>query len=237
MAGPNGARKHWRVDEKVVATDSGFFTKADAIQGREDSQRCSCIQTEGWYDTAAAQATGDHGKDRPERQVVAEPEVRLVIDTPHIVQADAQFTAVIRFAISREELKFVMAAAITEVIETVTAQEVGPAGPVFVHHLSIAPDRLEFEVGVPISSPFAPTGRVVPSHLPAASVARTIYYGSYDGLSDAWAWFGRWIAAERYTAAQDLWEVYLVGPEASPNPIYWRTELNRPLKNPADRTH
>ncbi|MEO7217953.1 MAG: GyrI-like domain-containing protein [Gemmatimonadaceae bacterium] len=154
-----------------------------------------------------------------------------MIDTPQIVQANAQFTAVIRFAISREELKTVMAAAITEVMEAVAAQDVGPAGPVFVHHLAMAPERLEFEVGVPISGLFAPVGRVTPSHLPAASVARTIYYGSYDGLSDAWAWFGRWIANERYTAAPDLWEVYLVGPEASRNPVYWRTELNRPLKS------
>ena len=156
-----------------------------------------------------------------------------MIDTPQIVQADAQFTAVIRFAISREELKTVMASAITEVVETVIAQNVGPAGPVFVHHLAMDPHRLEFEVGVPLSGPFAPTGRVAPSYLPAVSVARTIYYGSYDGLSDAWAWFGRWIATERYTAAADLWEVYLVGPEASRNPIYWRTELNRPLKTRA----
>jgi effector-binding domain-containing protein len=155
-----------------------------------------------------------------------------LIDTPQIIQADAQLTAVIRFTIPREELKTVMGPAIAEVLEAVATQEVGPAGPVFVHHLHMDPSRLEFEVGVPVSAPFAPVGRVVSSHFPAATVARTIYYGSYDGLSDAWAWFGRWIANARYTASPDLWESYLVGPEASRNPIYWRTELNRPLTNP-----
>lgn len=125
-----------------------------------------------------------------------------------------------------------MGPAITEVLEVVAEQGVGPAGAVFVHHLRMAPDRFDFEVGVPVSAPFAAFGRVVPSQLPAATVARTIYYGAYDGLSDAWAWFGRWIAAARYTAAPDLWECYLVGPESSPKPIYWRTELNRPLTNP-----
>lgn len=155
-----------------------------------------------------------------------------MIDTPQIVQSDAQLTAVIRFTIPREDLKVVMGPAITEVMEAVAAQNVGPAGPVFVHHLRIAPELLDFEVGVPVSAPFAPVGRVTSSHFPAATVARTIYYGAYDGLSDAWAWFGKWIAAARYTAAPDLWECYLVGPESSPKSVYWRTELNRPLTNP-----
>jgi len=30
--------------------------------------------------------------------------------------------------------------------------------------------------------------------------------------------------------ADDLWEVYLVGPHSSADPANWRTELNRPLK-------
>lgn len=156
-----------------------------------------------------------------------------MIDTPRIIQADAQFTAVIRFTISREEMNTVMARAITEVMEAVAAQEVGPAGPVFVHYLRMAPETFDFEIGVPVSAPFAAVGRVTPSQFPATTVARTIYYGGYEGLSDAWAWFGNWIAAERYTAAPDLWESYLVGPEASKNSVYWRTELNRPLTNRA----
>ena len=155
-----------------------------------------------------------------------------MIDTPQILQLDSQLTAVIRFTIPRAEMQAVMGPAITEVIEAVTAQGVGPAGPVFTHHFRMSPDTFDFEVGVPVSAPFAPVGRVTQSQFPAATVARTIYYGAYDGLSDAWAWFGRWIAAARYTAAPGLWECYLVGPESSPKPIYWRTELNRQLTNP-----
>lgn len=155
-----------------------------------------------------------------------------MIDTPQIVQADAQLTAVIRFTIPRADLQAVMGPAITEVLDAVTAQNVGPGGPVFVHHLRMAPENLDFEVGVPVTAPFMPVGRVTASQFPAATVARTIYYGAYDGLSDAWAWFGKWIATARYTAAPDLWECYVVGPEASHNPVYWRTQLNRPLTNP-----
>jgi len=34
-----------------------------------------------------------------------------------------------------------------------------------------------------------------------------------------------------YKQAENLWEVYSVGPQSSPDPANWRTELNRPLAN------
>jgi effector-binding domain-containing protein len=60
-------------------------------------------------------------------------------------------------------------------------------------------------------------------------VARTVYHGSYDGLAAAWGEFDAWIRANGHKPAEDLWEVYLVGPDFSTNPADWRTELARPL--------
>lgn len=40
-----------------------------------------------------------------------------------------------------------------------------------------------------------------------------------------------WIAASGHTPAEDLWERYAAGPESSPDPATWRTELIRPLKS------
>lgn len=156
-----------------------------------------------------------------------------MMETPQIVQADAQITAVIRFTIPREEIQAVMDPAIAEVMEVVRAQGVGPSGPVFSHHFRIVPGIFDFEVGVPVVAPFAPVGRVKPSSLPAATVARTTYYGPYEGLGTAWRWLSDWIRTERYAPADDLWESYIAGPEASRNPANWRTELNRPLTNRA----
>jgi effector-binding domain-containing protein len=61
-------------------------------------------------------------------------------------------------------------------------------------------------------------------------VARTVYHGDYEGLHGAWGEFEAWIAESGHTSAADLWERYVVGPESSPDPANWRTELNRPLK-------
>ena len=91
------------------------------------------------------------------------------------------------------------------------------------------PDIFDFELGVAVTAPVSPSGRVAPGELPAATVARTIYHGPYDGLPSAWGEFEAWIAAEGHKSATDPWECYVEGPHSSPDPSTWRTELNRPL--------
>jgi effector-binding domain-containing protein len=112
---------------------------------------------------------------------------------------------------------------------TIAAQGIAPCGPVFAHYLSMDSGMFDFEVGVPVSAPVAPAGRVQPGQLPAARVARTTYHGPYEGLHAAWCEFGTLARAQGLKPAPGLWESYVVGPESSPNPADWRTELNQPL--------
>jgi effector-binding domain-containing protein len=91
------------------------------------------------------------------------------------------------------------------------------------------PEIFDFEIGVPLKAPISAAGRVQPNQLPAATVARTVYHGDYEGLGSAWAEFNDWILSQGYTPAPDLWECYVAGPEANPDPATWRTELSRPL--------
>ena len=128
-----------------------------------------------------------------------------------------------------DEIRNVMGPGYQEVMAAVAAQDIGSAGPWFTHHLRMDPEVFDFEIGVPVSGPVAPTGRVEAGQFPAATVARTVYHGGYEGLPDAWGEFEAWIAAEGLTTASDLWEVYAAGPESSDDPAEWRTELYRPL--------
>jgi effector-binding domain-containing protein len=84
---------------------------------------------------------------------------------------------------------------------------------------------------VKVAAPVKPSGRVNPGRLPAAKVARTVYSGPYEGLPSAWGEFQTWMRANGHAHAEDLWEVYSVGPQSSPDTATWRTELNRPLAN------
>jgi effector-binding domain-containing protein len=152
-----------------------------------------------------------------------------MIDAPQITESAEQLTAVIRLTIPRKEIQSVMGPGIREVMAAVAAQGVTIAGPVFSHHFRMDPDTFDFEVGIPVAEPISPSGRVKPGELPARTVARTVYHGAYEGLGQAWGEFGAWVAANGQTPAPDLWERYVAGPESSPDPANWRTELNQPL--------
>lgn len=127
-----------------------------------------------------------------------------MLDKRQIVQTEAQPTAVIRLTIPRAEIQNVMGPAIAEVLAAVAAQGIAPAGPVFSHHLKMDPDIFDFEVGVLVMVPVSAMGRVIASQLPAATVARTVYHGAYEGLGPAWGEFIAWIAAEGHEPAADL---------------------------------
>jgi len=152
-----------------------------------------------------------------------------MLDAPEITRTTEQLAAVIHLTIAREEMRNAMGPAIGELMATIAAQSITAAGPLFSHHLTMPSDRFDFEVGVPIAAPVVAAGRVKPGRLPAARVARTVYHGAYEGLGSAWSEFIDWIAANDLTPGPNLWESYVSGPESSPDPAHWRTELNRPL--------
>jgi effector-binding domain-containing protein len=155
-----------------------------------------------------------------------------MIDTPHLTRTAAQPTAVIHLQVPREPaaMQRVMGPAINEVMAAIAAQGLAPKGPLFSHHFRMAPDLFDFEVGFPVDAAIAPTGRVQPSELPAVEVARTLYRGGYEGLAQAWGEFNEWITAAGLVPRENLWERYVTGPEADPDPSTWQTELNRPLR-------
>ena len=152
-----------------------------------------------------------------------------MIDTPHIAECPAQAIACIRLTIPRAEIQKVMGPGIQEVMAVVAAQGIGPVGPWLTHHLRMDPAVFDFEIAVPVSRAVTPVGRVEAGELRATRVSRTVYRGGYEGLGDAWGQHMKWIAEQGLTPAADLWEVYTKGPESSPDPSAWCTELNRPL--------
>lgn len=152
-----------------------------------------------------------------------------MIETPRIVQSPAAQTAVIHLTIPRAEIQQVMGPGIQELMTTLAAQGIAPAGPWFTRHFRMEPATFDFEISVPVTRPVAPAGRVRPSVLPAARVARTVYHGPYEGLGAAWGELKAWIARSGLEEAPGLWEVYLSDPGADPDPASWRTQLNQPL--------
>lgn len=152
-----------------------------------------------------------------------------MIETPQITQTADQLTAFLHLTVPCSEIQNVMGPGIGEVMAAVAAQGISLTGPWFTHHLRRPTDSFDFEICVPISAPMTAAGRVKPGLWPAMTVARTVYHGGYEGLGAAWGEFLSWVAASGHSPAPDLWERYVVGPESSPNPADWRTELYQPV--------
>lgn len=153
-----------------------------------------------------------------------------MISDPQITQSDRHDAAVIHMRIPRSEMMAQFGPAVEELFRVLAAQGVQPKGPVFAHHLRMDEDVFDFELGVPVTDRVKAAGRVKPAELPATRVARTVYSGDYAGLPAAWGDFDRWMMEQGLAQADDLWEVYAVGPDKTPDPSGWRTELNRPVR-------
>lgn len=150
-------------------------------------------------------------------------------DTLQITDTAEQLTAMIRVTIPRAEIRKVMGPGISEVRAVIAAQGIAATGPWFAHHLRMDPGIFDFEICVPIAAPILPAGRVEAGRIKACKVVRTVYEGPYEGLGAAWREFDDWIAANGLATGPDLSECYLIGPESSPDPAKWRTELSRQL--------
>ena len=158
-----------------------------------------------------------------------------MIETPAIARSEQAAAAVIHLTCPRSEIQTQVPPAIREIQSAFAAAGVAPAGPLFLHHLTLSRSQFDVEVGFPISAPFTASGRIKAGELPAARVARTIYHGPYEGLHRAWEEFGELLKSDRridparLAPIKTLWERYLIGPETSSDPSQWRTELNLPL--------
>jgi len=77
------------------------------------------------------------------------------------------------------------------------------------HNIMLYKDDVpNVEVGVQVTRSFKPSGRVVPSRLPAGRVARTLHRGPYDRLDEPHRAIREWCVARSLALAGPRWEIY-----------------------------
>jgi effector-binding domain-containing protein len=153
-----------------------------------------------------------------------------MLESPALVTTEPRRYASLRLDIAKEEIRARMGPGLQTVLSALAEQGVAAAGPWFTHHFRIEPARWHFEIGVPVAGALAPAGPVELRSAPALRAARAVLRGDYAGLVQAWPQLDAWVAAQGLEPAQDLWEVYVIGPEAGADPGAWRTELYRPVR-------
>ena len=112
-----------------------------------------------------------------------------MLETPSIFHTKKQLTAFIHVVVLRADLQNVMGPGIGELMATLAAQGIAPAGPWFPHHLRRPAATFDFEISVPVAAPVSAAGRVQPGEWPAMKVARTVHHGPCEELAEAWGEF------------------------------------------------
>lgn len=154
-----------------------------------------------------------------------------MLETPELIDVPQQHTAVIRLHIPFDECQEHFGPAVGELFAELERQGIAPAGPLFDHHFSAPDTHFDFEIGVPVSKPVVPNGRVIPSERPAFRAVKAVLVGGYENLPEAWPELMQWIAEQGLQAATDFWQVFAKGPDSDPDPATWRTELVRALQS------
>ena len=97
-----------------------------------------------------------------------------MIDTPQLIETTAQFVAKIHLTGPRNEIRSAMGTGVSELMAAVKAQGIGPAGPLFEHHLKTDPLTFDFELCVPVTAPVVAAGRVTGGQTASVKVARML---------------------------------------------------------------
>jgi len=150
---------------------------------------------------------------------------------PEVVLLPALRFARFPVRIEREKIREAMGPVIREVFRVVASQGLAPTGPWFTHHFQSSGTHFDFEACVPVSEEIRPEGSVLPGSWPERKAVRGVHRGAYEGLGVSWAEFRARVASQGLMVGEGLWESYSVGPEYSPNPADWRTELYLPLRD------
>jgi effector-binding domain-containing protein len=69
-------------------------------------------------------------------------------------------------------------------------------------------DRIDLEVGVPVTAPFEDTSSVFCSSSPAGRSAHTVHYGPYSQLGEAHRAVQKWCQGQGLITTGVSWEVY-----------------------------
>ncbi len=153
-----------------------------------------------------------------------------MLETPEVRELPRRLCAYIPVRVPRADIRSVMGPGIQEVMQTLAAQGIPPAGAWFTHHPRLDPQAFDLEISVPVATPVQAQGRVLMGEWPAMRAAVAVYPGAYEGLGAAWGEFKAWMAQAALTPGPGgLWECYLVGPESGPDASGWRTQLVQPV--------
>lgn len=146
-----------------------------------------------------------------------------------LMRLDAQSTMSVQITVPTDQAGRVLAEIVPEVRDYLERAGVAAAGPPFLRYHGHDGARSTVEAGVPVLDPVAACGRIAGGRLPGGLVAVARHKGPYQSLPRAVAALERWLGQAGRQVAGAPWQYLWIGPDESPDPALWQTQLIWPL--------
>ncbi|MCU0300479.1 MAG: GyrI-like domain-containing protein [Candidatus Nanopelagicales bacterium] len=141
------------------------------------------------------------------------------------IELEPQQVAVVQGEVPHDGVAGFLGGAFGEVMGTLGAQGLQPAGPPLARY-EIIDGGFRIEAGFPVDGELRPMGRVQVAQLPAGPTLTVLHRGAYDQVAAAYQAAEAWLVEHDWEAAAPPWEAYLDGPEV-PQP---RTIVHVPCR-------
>jgi len=144
-----------------------------------------------------------------------------------LVRVDSRPTAVVAATTTWTEFPRVWGQLLGEVYEFVRGRpELATGGPgeLWQNVMLYKDQRPDVEVGVLVTAPFDPQGRVVASELPGGEVATAIHRGDYARLGETHELVREHVLAQGRELAGPCWEIYghaAADPAEQETQVFW----------------
>ncbi|WP_342755740.1 VOC family protein [Pseudarthrobacter sp. H3Y2-7] len=148
---------------------------------------------------------------------------------PVQVHCAAQPTAVVRETVPMTALADFFSRAFGSVMAEAQRQNVQLTGPPFALYRGMPTETVDVEAGFPITGNLSATQTVLTGTLPEADAFEAIHTGPYETLGETYSAIQDGIRAAGRTPSDAMWEYYLNGPPAEPDPRKWQTRVVWPV--------
>ena len=133
-----------------------------------------------------------------------------------MVETQEQPTLVLKTVTSVGELPKILGKAFMDIVTHIMELGEQPVGPAFVGYFNMDMERLELEIGFPVSKELPGKGEILAGSIPAGKQVSCMYKGPYMEMPPAYEEIQKWIKYNGYKPRGPVYEHYYNSPEEVP---------------------
>lgn len=133
-----------------------------------------------------------------------------------IIETEVQPVLSVKKVTAVSNLPQELGKAYSSIIAYLTELGEQPQGPAFSAYYNMDMEKLEVEMGFPVTKEIAGKGDILASHIPAGKKATCMYKGSYKDMERTYAAMTEWMNANGHVPTGVVYEFYYNSPTEVP---------------------